>query len=60
MVQVAVANAFMAVGLEEKSLIEKKIMVGIGAMYYSVFKSQAIRRTKIFIANPRIDVAQNL
>lgn len=60
MTQVSVANAFMAEGLKESSLLEKKIMVGLSAMFYSVFRCYAVRRARIFMASPNVDVARSV
>mmetsp|Transcript_28093 Transcript_28093/g.27791 ORF Transcript_28093/g.27791 Transcript_28093/m.27791 type:complete len:420 (+) Transcript_28093:393-1652(+) len=50
--------ALMSTGLKEKTNIEKKVMVGLGAIYFSIFQSEAIKQAELYSAKPRIDISQ--
>ena len=57
MSQVAMGQAFVSRAYEEEEGIKRKLMLGLGSMYYVVFRAKALRRTHLLYAKPRLDVA---
>lgn len=57
MSRVASSQAFVSKAFEEEKGIKRTFMLGLGSMYYTVFKSKALRRTQLFYARPRLDAA---
>ncbi|CAG9322243.1 unnamed protein product [Blepharisma stoltei] len=60
MLQVSASQAFVSTSFQEKNKMKRKIMLGLGAMYYNVFKKKALRKTQLFYANPSLEVAQTV
>jgi hormone-sensitive lipase len=57
MTRVASSQAFVSKAFEEEEGIKRKLMLGIGSMYYTIYKKKALRKTQILYAKPRLDVA---
>ena len=55
---IIIGQAFISKGLLEQNKFRRNLMVGLGAMYYSLFKKKAERQALISCANPRIVIAK--
>lgn len=58
MLQVSASQAFVSTSFKENNKVKRKVMLGLGAMYYNVFKKKALRKTQVFYAEPSLEVAQ--
>lgn len=57
MTQIASSQAFVSKGYEEVPGIKRMLMIGLGSMFYTLFKSRALRRTQLLYAQPRLEIA---
>ena len=57
MAQIASSQAFVSKGYEEVPGLKRMLMIGLGSIFYTCFKSRALRKTHLLYAQPRLEIA---
>jgi len=52
------ANAFVSKACERTGKTSRKLMMGLGAVYYSAAKKKALRKARFTLAKPSIEIAK--